>query len=267
MKKIEKKDISELLIKKYNVNENDYHIINKIVDELYDLNKKNVLPLTEFETFVFRERYGITNKGIPLSKEIMSKKYEIGYKKIEKTINVTLSKLAFRINIIEKINKIDKMSSIDLDNYKKLQDVSVYSFQVSDFIKNKLMKNLIFDLKTLMQFSKKELTLLLNEKNLSELINYIHSLGIKFLDELSVNEKKEIIKNTEEEKIGNSSIYWIDGFGDLNNSFLKLNQIKDIKSLIIKLNELPDMNKFMMSNSIINLGLKDLYVNENKKSR
>ncbi len=266
MNKIEKKDIFDLFVKTYNIKESDYYIITKVVDELYDLSKENVVPLTDLETFVFRKRYGIDNNGGPIKKQLLARKYQIDDNLVNKLMGVIISKLAFRINIIEKTEKIDKMSSIDTNDKKNLQEISVYSFQVSDFIKSKLVRNLIFSLKDLMQLSKRELKNVFNGKNYNELINYINSLGIKFIDDLSINEKKEIISISSSEKINNSSVFFIDGLNNLSNKFFKDYDINDIRSLIININQLPDINRISVSNSIINLGLNDLYT-VNKKSR
>ena len=69
MNKIERQDLVQLILKKYNVIGDDYKIVEKVVDELYDIQRESILPLTKEETFIFRKRYGVLDQGIPYSKE------------------------------------------------------------------------------------------------------------------------------------------------------------------------------------------------------
>ena len=243
MNKISKKDLKDLLMKKFN--EKDEVIVNKIVDELFDLNKKEVFPLDEIETFLFRKRYGVYD-GVLFSKEQLVKDLNIGYAKFQKVLDTAFTKLGFRINKIERRSKKEKMSSFEIS---KQEDILVTNLNITKSLQHILMRNNVFTLKEILELGQMELKKILIPKLFDVLVNYIHILDLKFIDELSLNEKKEIIKDKNIDVIYNSSIYW---------ASVKINRTNshDIRDLINKINLFPANERDDIKRNLEELGIK-----------
>ena len=261
MNKITKEKMYNLLNEKIKVEEDEKELLINLVNELYDTNKKIVIPLDELETLVFREKYGILNNGIPKSKELICKEYNIGYQKIFFMLEKIFVKFIFRIKKIDKISKIEKINSLNTNN-SEILNTPVSSFPINVTIKNILMKEYIITLKDLMEYSTNELKDFLGPKRIEELINYIHSLNYKFINELSDEEKKIIIENNDKEIISNSSPYLITGLDKYQYNVLKRNNIKDVKSLAQNLFIFPtkdrlEMMYFISKNNLSYLGREE----------
>jgi len=251
MNKISKSDLEELFIKKFNLTNKESASLENLVNELYDQNKKTVLPLTELETFVFRKRYGITNNGIPIPKEAISKDYNIGYQKVQKLLNSSLTKFLYRINILDRRVKEKRFSTFYL---KRNEDSIIdYTNLNQDTIKL-LKKENILTLSDLLELGRIEIKDIVGEKRALDIISYIHSLGYRFIDELTINEKKNIISKYSKEVIDNTSIYFLDSVKKIDYDTLKNINAKTIKDFIIKKELLPKKSKMLVAKEIIDMG-------------
>lgn len=240
MNRITKEDIYDLIMKKARVNELREENINEVVNDIYNLDIEEVIPLNKTETFIFRRRYGVLSNGVPVPVEYLSKETDLSFSKIRKILELIFFKLHFRI--IKDNSNEPKMNSLDInENKDEYINTSISSLNINSTIKTKLIKSFIFNLKELMECSIIEIKKILGPKELEELINYLHSLNIKFLDELTREEKKEIFDMSNENTIYNSNIYWIESINNISINYLKKMQINNIKSLIINLNYLPDL--------------------------
>ena len=261
MNKITKENIYELLEDKLKVTPDEEEELIKLVNELFDINKNAVIPLDNEETFAFRQRYGILNNGVPQSKEAICREYNIGYKKFSIIMERVFVKLLFRIKKMNNYTKIDKINSLNT-NDEKILNLSVSSLPINTLTKKKLMKEFIFTLQDLMEYGINELKHIIGVKELNNLIDFIHSLNFKFLNELTDEEKKEIIDNNNIEVIGNSSPYFISGLDKYPYYDLKSKKIEDVRSLvknvfIFPTNDRIELMSFISKNNLSCLGREE----------
>ena len=233
----------------------------KIIEELYDLTKKSIIPLTEEETFVFRKRYGILDNDISNSKEFICKEYNLGYRKYSIIMERIFVKLLFRVKKMSNYTKKERINSLNIKD-EEILNTLISSFPINTTCKNKLMKAFIFTLQDLMEYSTYELKEILGSKEYNSLITYIHSLNYKFLNELSDEEKKAIIDNNDIEIVGNSNPYFISRLDKYPVYALKKHKIDDIKSLVKNVFKFPtkdriEMMKFISENNLSCLGKEE----------
>ena len=230
---IDREGLRELLINKYNISKMDYPIIDKIVEEIYDVNQKTVIPFTELETYVFRKKYGIYSSNIMIPENKIAMELNLTDNKISSIIGTCLTKMSFRINKIEKRVKIPKMSSFDI---KASRDIFVSNFGLDNFIINSLLKREIYTLRELLEYSKIELSKIISKKALEEIILYVHNLGYLFIEELSIDEEKNIISKSDLERVNNSSIYFVNSVKNIDARKINKLNIKNIKDLYERIN-------------------------------
>ena len=234
MRRIEKSDIRDLLIAKLNVKEEDYDIVDKIVSELFDQNIKAVFPLTEDETLIFRLRYGI-NIEKPLRPEYMVNETNLSYTKIRKCLSKVFIKLGFRLNKVEKREKVEKLTTFKED----AKDMLVLNFDVSEIAKNTLLVNNIYSLKELLECDYQKLSEILGRKSLKEVTDFVHSLGYKFYNELSVDSKKDIIMGSDFDTISNSDVSWLSGLNNIDSELITSSNLKNIRDYLIMKKYVP----------------------------
>lgn len=261
MNVITREYIYDLLENKLKITDDEEIYLVMLIEELYNTKNSIVAPLDEEETFVFRKRFGILDNGIPQSKEVICKEYNIGYKKYPSIMEKILYKFMFRIKNYSKRIKKEKINSLNtLD--KDILEKPISSFPLGNNINSKLMKSYIFTLKDLMEYSEKELKSILSPVEIDLLISYIHSLNIKFLNELDESEKKAIVENYDLEVIGNSSPYFIDKVDKYSYDSLTRNGINDVKSLIENVFIFPTRDRieimtFISKNNLASLARKE----------
>lgn len=236
MEKIFKSSIKRLLIEKYNIPKSDYDIVDKVVEEIFDLNKKIVIPLTEMETVIFRKRYGIYTNGEIVHYEFISKEFNLNENKIEKIVNTCFAKLSFRIKKMEKRIAIPKMSSFDI---KGGTDLAISELNLGKTTINNLLNAEIYTLRELLEFSKIELKYILPKKSLNEVVEYVHSLGYLFVDELAIWDQKKIIKNSSIEQVDNSSIYFVNCLKNIDLNTIRIYNVSNIEKLNSAINFFP----------------------------
>lgn len=260
-----KENLENLLIKKYNLNELDKDIVIKIILEIYDLNNKKVEPLSELETFIFRKRYGVLDSGIPITKEIMSQEYKISFMKLQNLLDDAFKKIGFRINHMEKRNKISKMSSYD----REKSDIFITDTNFSTYLKNYFLNNNIYTVKELLEYSLYDLEKKLSNKNYLQVVNYVHSLGLKFIEELDIEEKKNIVTNSNTETIYNSSMFFVNHLKNIPTDELEKLNVNSVREITDKLNLFSKKDKISIMQDIIyenipmkkinNYSLEELY--------
>ena len=264
MVKITKEYLLEYLEEKLKIQEDEELSLVKLVEELYDLNKNVVIPLDEQETFLFRKKYGIYDNGISQTREYISKEYNIGYQKYINIFERIYIKLLFRIKRIDKYERIPKINTLFTEDIE-LINKPISTFNIEIKTKNKLMKNFILTFKDLMEYSINELKIILGAKELKELIDYVHLLGFKFIDELSKDEKQTLINMSNKDIVCNSSIYLIDGVEQISFDRLQRNNIVDIKSLVKNVFILPTDKRIQITQFIVENDLS--YLKNEKESK
>lgn len=122
-----------------------------------------------------------------------------------------------------------KMTSADITNNNKFKNKKLNNEIIKLLPKN---TNTINDLLT---YSIQDLNLILNKNIINNLITLIHSNNLKFIDELSENERKEIIQKSNIYQIMNSSISWINMSNTSHRNFTAMN-INNLEKLIAAIN-------------------------------
>ena len=252
MKKIDKFDIKELLVKNLNLQTNNIETIDIVVDDIFDLEKNIVYPLTELETFVLRKRFGILDNGKIASKVSIANIINMSPQSVSRFFSKAMLKLVYYIRSQNEKDKIVKMTSIDnLDNIDEFKNMVISAFNIDTTAKNRLAKNNIITVYDLMSYSKIELRTILGEKNFEDLVNIIHSFDIYFLDELNMSSKIEIVLNSNIDIINNSSIYWLFDLEKIDKSILSYVNAKTIKEYFEIIDTLPIELKRKILNNML----------------
>lgn len=152
----------------------EFNDLKKFVDELYDLNKKNIYNLSEEETKILRYRYGIYSQ---LSKDEIGK--IIGKKEgvVENIINKALKKID---------NMFIKQSMITMPKSVKL-NTSVFCLDIEGKTKSKFLQNGINIIADITSNTKLEITNILDEDKTSieKLKNELEYIELNFLNSQS----------------------------------------------------------------------------------
>ncbi len=166
-------------------------ILNKVTNNLLDLNQDRVVPFSILQTSKIRTNYGISNETIyPTKQPINLERILIRY--IYTEYNYQKQQTIF--------NKLD-------ESKKTIKDQSIHSLSIDNKAMRILINNRIFTIGHLLNRKKIELLQLsdINQSTLERIIKQIHDLGLRFIDELDIETQKEIIKAniiyTEIEKI------------------------------------------------------------------
>lgn len=238
--------------------------IDEVLDEICNLSMNIMSLLTEAETFVVRKRLGV---------------YDNGEKQTHRTIAEATSKSVTRISQIEnkayrciirylylaresytpKDNK-SKMSSLTIQ--EKYADVCISRLGIDKRIINTLVyrKN-IKTLYDLLCYSYKDFQRMgLSKNSVSQFSDKIHSLGLKFIEELTDEEKRKIIFVSSKYMIDNSSISWI---SNLDKSSLSITTIDQLRKYIQNDGKINDEAIAYASSIGINIAKKPKLTNEN----
>lgn len=191
MNTINKEQVKEFLLKKHTLNNNyidtkqnskkETYIkeINKIVEELYDLSLVEVEPLTEKETYVFRMRYGILDNGIKKTQQEIANELRIK----ESTTSGKIRQIDEKINnrILTSVSSKETMLTIEELQELKIEELNIKTTRTYNTLK-RVGINKVSDItnKTISEI--KEIKNL-GEIGSEEIINIIHSIGLKFLNE------------------------------------------------------------------------------------
>ena len=177
---------------------------DKIIDQICNLESNNILSLSDKRTYLLRKRLGIYDEGKILAQNKISVDMNVGIDYVKKTICQIYNDLskAVHYNILTP----EEYLSDDID--KKLNThISVFDM-LSIREKNALIRSDIYTLSDLTIRNKEDLLRIRNlgDTSIDNIINIIHTLGLKFSDEnieyKKVINKKEVIKvpqNTEKE--------------------------------------------------------------------
>ncbi|MBR3162429.1 MAG: hypothetical protein IKF19_06850 [Bacilli bacterium] len=156
-------------------------IINSVINNLLDLNQETVVPFNKVQTSKIRTIYGIKNNTIyPSNQPNNLEKLLVHY--IYTEYNYQKQQTIF--------NNLD-------DSKLYLKEKSIFSLEMDNKTTEKLIKNRIFTIGHLINRSKVELLQLkdINKSSLEEIINQVHKLGLKFIDDLEIETQKDILSN------------------------------------------------------------------------
>ena len=203
MKKVNNDDFRQILYRRFyngknTIQENSRRVslIDDLACELENLDESCVTGLSEEQTRAFRGYLGL----IPISDERF---YYFRDKAFEGLDNY--------FNYLSRGKRLSdaKMSSASMFDDQELRQKKIGSLGISSRTFTALTKNRVFTFEDLLTYSIQDLSDILGDKTLEEVITIVHNLGFKFIDELSVSEKKKIMERSSYEQIMNSSISWI----------------------------------------------------------
>lgn len=152
----------------------------KFIENLFDLNKKEVGVLEKQETYFIRKMLGVLDDGVMKD-----------YKDISFAMNLSVSDVENLETVV--LKKIKK----DLDvSYKSIL-ISSLGFSVNAF--GSLRNKSINTLGELLDKSIEELNRIcyMNQETVSEIVNKIHKMGYLFREEFDFNVKKDVYFNDE----------------------------------------------------------------------
>ena len=182
--------------------------------DFLDLNKKAILPLSIIETYILREDFGI---------EVSGTKHTPGFDKRQK-INTYI---AMRIhNYGKDIEECNMLTSFDYyPERSEMKNTPLGMIDLPTEIFEDLRERKIYTLDQLLSYSTIKLRRMLIDINkydnkFAVLYNKIRGMGFCFIDEINLNDRREIINSENDlEKLYNSSIDWI-GFNHDDEALL-----------------------------------------------
>lgn len=230
------------------------------INELYDLERKAVAPLTKKETFAVRKFYGVLDNGIIQDKKEVAKTMKLNSPDIANKIRFgAVYNLRIRLELSGTTsNELSIFDTSIID--KSLSEMAVGELEINDTTFSLLLTSKIFNMGDLLTYKTSTIKALIRNKTyVSKLIEEVHKLGLRFIDELTRTEKESaIIQTVDEEKLLNSDISWL-GLDKLLESKARsigVHRIKDLTKVIITSQELLKRLK--------ELGIDDMILNRNK---
>lgn len=188
--------------------------IEKLVDDLLNLDIECVNQLSKEMTFLIRSHYGIFNNGKKQTLMSIAKKMGISYECVRKNIIKCKTILYWSIVIPKLSNSKERISSLELSNrYEELRNIPAISIYKSDRIFYLLKEMNIKTLDELLSYGYHDFLFQfgVGKATSKELFDGIHALNLRFIEELSDEEKSNLIMNSDETKKLKSSIWFLDG--------------------------------------------------------
>ena len=186
--------------------EREVEIINAIINDLCNLSVETMSILTTQETFVLRKYLGVYDNGEFQSFETIAKETGQTSSEIRKILLNMCSELIeaiFRGYYIS-CDKKTKMSSLT-----ELEKYANFPFSKLGFDKkvNQMFYGTLYDF---LSYSRADLSKMGFGNNVyPEIYFKIRNMGLKFIEDLTVEEKKAIIVKSSKEMIDNSSVAWV----------------------------------------------------------
>jgi len=215
MKSYTKETVYELFDKKYRLNYIDdeerreicQNRLRQFLDEIYDLSKDKVDPLSQSQTLVFRKTYGVLDNGLGKTQYELSDELGLTHQAISLRLQNIMKKDLPQILYIGEENKtleVEKILSIPIDELGFGQKAY------------RCLKNAgVMNLRDIISLTSEELMYMysLGAKGRKQLEDTVHSYGLKFVDEVEKEKADSMLKIIEEGTTKEDSI---------NQDFLKL---------------------------------------------
>ena len=188
--------------------------IEKVSRELLNTDLKAVLSLDEYSTLVLRKLYGIySGKKQTFTK--VANDFDVSIELIRQKAKKAKYFLYRRIlnSINKRENCIECLSSIELsERYKELKDKSLSCFGLYSRSYNDLSRIGVYTLGDLLSRHPYELmNYSIGIDTINNIKEKISQMGLKFIDDLTEEEKYSLIRSCSLDKLLNSSAYWISG--------------------------------------------------------
>jgi len=214
-------------------------VIEKLVDDLYNTNQSVVYPLTEKNTYIFRKVNGILDNGVCQSQRSVAEELGFAHARIgqilERDIMRELHKYRVSKSDAKSLSTI-KMSSADLIQYEESKNIEIGTLNLKGQTIKELRSLDVATLHDLLTLSIQDLKIYFGDITVENIVNVVHSYGLKFIEELSLEEKRQIISNSNIDVVMNSSISWINMSGlSHKNLFKNLGKTNCVLQSIIDL--------------------------------
>lgn len=241
--------------------------IEEALDEICDLSMDIMSHLTEAETFVIRKRLGVYDNGEKQTLRAIAEATGKTHERIRQIENKAYMRIIYSLarKTYTQKDKKTKMSSLSIQ--EKYADISISRLGIDKKIISMLSYGRIGTLDDLLCYGYEDFQNMgLGKKSFSQLSDKIHSLGLKFIEELTDEEKRMIISVSSKDMIDNSSIAWI---SNLNKSILSMLS-KERRTTISQLREYIENDGKINEDAIIyassigiNIGKKPKLTTEN----
>ena len=189
--------------------------IDELVEEICDLDKKNIyiIHATKEDTKKFRTLLGVNSGG------------KIYNHWMGETIKKLRNKVIDNVILTPNTNVVDNMSKMSSLHIEKYKNYSIYNIGLSNSTINRsvayLKVNTLYDLLTYPSYA---LCIELGVTALLDIRNKVHALGLKLIDDLDDEEKKNIVLLSTKRMIEDSHSIWI----DKKHKYHEISTIKDI---------------------------------------
>lgn len=219
MKTMNREELKEMFKSKWIKNEFSQEekirieaIIDKLVDDLYNTSQSVVYPLTEKNTYIFRKVNGILDNGVCQTQRSVAEELGFAHARIGQILERIMVELHYhRVRRIDsKALSTIKMSSANLSQNEKTNNIEIGTLNLKGYIIKKLRSLNVVTLQDLLALSIQDLKIKFGNITGENIVNVVHSYGLKFIEELSLEEKRQIISNSSIDMVMNSSISWID---------------------------------------------------------
>ena len=202
--------------------ERELENINAIINDLCNLSMEIMPILTAQETFVLRKRLGVYDNGVFQNFETIAKetgKTSSEIREISLDMCSELTDAIFRGYYISRDKKTKLSSLMNLEEYAN------FPFSKLGFDKavNQRFHGTLYDF---LSYSRTDLSKMGFGDTMYEIYFKIRSMGLKFIEDLTVEEKKAIIATSSEKMIDNSSVAWVTDIG-VPSSYSESSRIYD----------------------------------------
>lgn len=203
--------------------------IEEALDEICDLSMDIMTHLTEVETFVVRKRLGVYDNGERQTLDAIAKATGKTRERIRQIENKTYSRIIRWLARESYTQRDDKSKMSSLTIQEKYANVHISRLGIDRRMIEILSRGQITTLYDLLCYSHEDFQKMgLGKKYFGQLSDKIHSLGLKFIEELNDEEKRMVISASSKDMIDNSSIAWI---SNLNKSILSMLSKKRITTI------------------------------------
>ena len=207
---IDKSKIKENLKDELFINSNDLDekLINEYVDEICNLSINIVTSLSEAETYYVRRRLGVYNDGEKEQYRIVAEHSNAKAQNICIAVHNAYNNMLKKIKsgVVSNKDDMTKMSSLLLStNYR---NVDISKLNLNSRIRRVLSMR-VHNIYDLLSYGFDDLEKMgLGIDSINYLVDKMHELGLKFIDELTDEERKIVVSMSNIKMINNSSLAW-----------------------------------------------------------
>lgn len=217
--------------------------IKDLVDKLFDLNSKTIPLLDARTTYILRRKYGILDCKKGLSFRNIGDEFNITRQAIEQIMKNAEICLINYVKFYRKF-KAQKPSSLVLSKrYLELKDQNLSEINLSRRLLIVYFQLGITTTKELLSYTKYDLKKMeISAQRISETENKLKNLGLKFIDDLTLEEKLLLISLSKDKN--NLSA------GFLSSNSL-LNKFRDLYKYPIKLDTLGEVYNLAKNKNVV----------------